>query len=98
MQELNIFVFSLLTFSTSNEYTIITKHAKPLRPTTKHDPKGPEYKGPSSMDYREWGSHTRSVHTSQYTSHMRTARLKQEQEAKTKTSAKEQYETREGGR
>ena len=31
--------------------------------TTEHDPKGPEYKGPSSMDYGKWGSHARVVST-----------------------------------
>ena len=40
----------------------------------------PRYKGPFGMDYREQGSHARSVYPTQYTSRMVTARVKQEEE------------------
>ena len=44
------------------------------------------YKGPFSIDYRERGSHARGVHPTQYTSHMGTIRLKQEEETDTNNS------------
>ena len=36
------------------------------------------------MDYRERGSHARGVHPTQYTSHLGTARMKQEGETDTR--------------
>ena len=43
-----------------------------------------KYKGPSSMGCRERRSHARGVYPTQYTSHMRTARVKQEVERDTR--------------
>ena len=43
-----------------------------------------KYKGISSMDCRERGSYARGVYPTQYTSRMRTARVKEEVEADTR--------------
>ena len=51
-----------------------------LYPTTKHDPKCPNYKGPSSMDCREWEYHAQGVYPTLDTSRMRISRVKQEEE------------------
>ena len=40
--------------------------------------KGPKYKRPFSIDYRERRSHERGVYLTQYTSRMNTARVKEE--------------------
>ena len=45
---------------------------------------GRKYKGTSSIDCRERGSHALGMHPTQYTSCMRTARVKQEEETDTK--------------
>ena len=44
------------------------------------------------MDYQELGSHARGAYPTQYTSRMETARMKQEEEADTRTIVIEQYE------
>ena len=49
---------------------------------TKLDPKRSKYKGPFSMDNREWGSHALGVYPKQDTLSMGTARVKQEEETK----------------
>ena len=49
-----------------------------------HEPKRPKYKIPFSTDYRERGSNARGVYSTQYTSSMGTARVKQEEEVDTR--------------
>ena len=44
------------------------------------------------MDCRERGSHARGVYPTQYTSHMGTARVNEEEGADTRIIAKEWYE------
>ena len=44
------------------------------------------------MDYRDRGSHAQGVYPTQDTSHMGTARVKQEKEADTIIIVKEEYE------
>ena len=46
---------------------------------------------PFSMDYREqgWGYHARGMYPKQDTSHMKTARVKQEEKADTRIIARE---------
>ena len=44
----------------------------------------PKYKGPSSMDNRERGSHARGVYPTQDTSALETVRVKREEEADTR--------------
>ena len=61
-------------------------------PKTKHGPRRPKYKGPFSIDCRERGFHARGVYPAQYTSHMETARMKQEEGADTRIIDKEEYE------
>ena len=45
-----------------------------------HDPKRPKYKGPFSIDNRERGSHAQGVYLTQYTSHMGTISVKEDEE------------------
>ena len=52
---------------------------------------GPEGRTPSSIDCRERGSHARSAFLAQDTSRMRTARVKEEEEADTRIIVKEEY-------
>ena len=59
-----------------------------------HDPKRPKYKGPFSIDYRERKSHARGVYTTQYTSRMRTTRVKQEEETDTRIMQKSSKKSR----
>ena len=60
-----------------------------LYPTNKHDPKKPKYKRPFNTNHRERGSHARGVYPTQYTSHIGTTRVKQEEEADVRIIVKE---------
>ena len=52
-----------------------------------HDLKRPKYKGPFSIDYREWGSYARGVYLTQDASHMGKTRMTQEKESRTRIIA-----------
>ena len=67
----------------SSRLLLLYRRLKGLLSLQRHC-KRPKYKGTSSMECREWGSHARGVYPAQYTSRMETVKVKEEVRVDTK--------------